>query len=517
FSDDECSDISDEEWLPEKNRDMEAEDDGDTDSQDAESEDDEGQDAEEGQHDQGAVEDGHMAPDHTQARKNIWKVQDNDFDGDLHLFPADLIDDITYNTNLYALQKGKENLAVTGEEMQIFLGINLIMGYIRYPRARMYWSSEDGLRLGIIANAMSVNRYEQILRYLHFVDNLTYQQANMDRLFKIRPFLSALQETFKAAADPEEFQSVDEQIIPFKGLLSIKQYIPKNPNPGSESVGEAGTSGYTNRFEVYQGSASSGCISGLGMAGDVVMRLCDDIKHKNHKVFFDNFFCSIPLIEALKDQGIYGTGTCRANRLKGANQKLKSQKQLKEMGRGACSVVSNNANITVTRWLDSSVVHMVSSCAGQSPEDVANRWVKKDKTMMMVQKPFSVALYNQHMGGVDLVDQCLAMYPTDVETRGGTSESSVARALINSGTLQQNKRGRPIETPQPVKRRAVTRVAREVRFGAGYHWPQLTKVKNANRCHDAACTRKTKYICMHCCVPLCPGCFANFHTKNYWS
>ena len=33
------------------------------------------------------------------------------------------------------------------------------------------------------------------------------------------------------------------------------------------------------------------------------------------------------------------------------------------------------------------------------------------KTMMMVQKQFSVALYNQHMGGVELVDQCLAMYP----------------------------------------------------------------------------------------------------------
>ncbi|KAI4904706.1 hypothetical protein NFI96_025770 [Prochilodus magdalenae] len=36
-------------------------------------------------------------------------------------------------------------------------GINMVMGYIRYPRARMYWSSEDGLRFGIIANAMSVN------------------------------------------------------------------------------------------------------------------------------------------------------------------------------------------------------------------------------------------------------------------------------------------------------------------------------------------------------------------------
>ncbi|CAJ1063463.1 piggyBac transposable element-derived protein 2-like [Xyrichtys novacula] len=281
------------------------------------------------------------------------------------------------------------------------------------------------------------------------------------------------------------------------------------------------------------------------MAGDVVMRLCDDIKHKNHKVFFDNFFCSIPLIEALKDQGIYGTGTCRANRLKGANQKLKSEKQLKEIGRGACSVVSSNENITVTRWLDSSVIHMVSSCAGQSPEDVAHRWVKKEQMMVRVQKPFSVALYNQHMGGVDLVDQCLAMYPhrrrnkrwyirvffhfLDVAIVNAWRlylmsgldkmslllfKASVARALINSGTLQLSRgRGRPSATPPPVKRRAVTKVAREVRFGTGNHWPQLTEVKNANRCHDAACRRKTKYICMHCSVPLCPGCFANFHTS----
>ncbi|XP_062853638.1 piggyBac transposable element-derived protein 2-like [Trichomycterus rosablanca] len=394
--DNEYSDSSDEEWLPENNRDIGDEDDeGDADSkdtvsQDVESQDDEGlddegQEAERGQHVEGAEENVRMVPTQrnickapacTQPRKYVWKVQDNNFEGDLppflgdrkvnvegrepidlfrHLFPLDLIDEIVHNTNMYALQKGKENLAVTSEEMQIFLGINMVMGYIRYPRARMYWSSEDGLRLGIIADAMSVNRYEQILSHLHFVDNYTYQPANTDRLFKITPVLSTLQKTFLAAADPEEFQSIDEQIIPFKGQLSIKQYIPKKPKPWGVKVWvRAGSSGYVYRFEVYQGSANRGHSSGLGMAGDVVMRLCDDIKHKNHKVFFDNFFCSIPLLEALKDMGIYGTGTCRANRVKGASQKLKSEKQLKEEGRGACT----NRNITVTRWLDSSVIHM---------------------------------------------------------------------------------------------------------------------------------------------------------------
>ncbi|CAG6022016.1 unnamed protein product [Menidia menidia] len=220
-SDDDYSDDSDDEWLPKNNRDIGNEDDEgepdsrdaesqDADSQDGEGQDDEGQDAENGQHDEGAVENVHVVPAQRnvrktpQAREYVWKLQDNDFDGDLlpflgdwrvnvqgrepidffsHLFPIALIDE-SYETNMYALQKGKENLAVTSEEMHIFLGINMVMGYIRYPRARMYWSSEDGLRLGIIADAMSVNRYEQILSYLHFVNNYTYQPANTDRLFK---------------------------------------------------------------------------------------------------------------------------------------------------------------------------------------------------------------------------------------------------------------------------------------------------------------------------------------------
>lgn len=44
----------------------------------------------------------------------------------MHLFPADLIDEL-HNTNLYAFQKGKENMAVTIEEIKTFLGINMVI------------------------------------------------------------------------------------------------------------------------------------------------------------------------------------------------------------------------------------------------------------------------------------------------------------------------------------------------------------------------------------------------------
>lgn len=133
--------------------------------------------------------------------KHVWKNKDNEFEGELppflgelkvniegtepidffmHLFPEDLIDEIVLKTNLYALQKGKENLAITNSEMKTFLGINLVMSYLRYPRSRMYWSSEEGLRLDLIANAMPLNRFEQIVRYVHFSDNYSQEPENAD-------------------------------------------------------------------------------------------------------------------------------------------------------------------------------------------------------------------------------------------------------------------------------------------------------------------------------------------------
>ncbi|KAG7236450.1 hypothetical protein INR49_000928 [Caranx melampygus] len=409
-SEEDCaSGSSDEEWLPVQtgasreevsSSDSEGEGSGNV-AEGVEVE--EGDEADEGD---GAVEPEGPPPPRAQGKKakeksvrNVWKAKDNQFEGDLplflgeskmnvegadpidffmHLFTQDIIDDIVYNTNLYAVQKGKDKLALTSEEFKTFLGINMVMSYVRYPRSRMYWSSETGLHLELIADAMPVNRCEQILSYMHFVDNYSLDPENADRFVKIRPVLDALKETFRSALDPEEFQSVDEMMIPYKGRLSIKQYVPKKPKPWGIKVWlRAGSSGCMYNFEPYQGPAGGrGEISQLGMAGDVVMRLCEDIQDKNHK--------------ALEHQGIYGTGSCRSNRLHGAQEKLKREKQIKQEGRGSVSVVTNARNITVTRWLDSSVIHMASSCTGLSPTDVAQRWSKKEKQMLNIQRPFSV-------------------------------------------------------------------------------------------------------------------------------
>lgn len=139
-----------------------------------------------------------------------------------HLFPDSLMEGIVFQTNLYALQQDISNpLNFTKGELMVFLGINIVMTYICYPRVRMYWSSQPGLRCNFFADKMSVNRFEKIRRYLHFTDNNAVRDDGNDKLWKIRPVLERLRETFRNAMDPEECHSVDEMMIPFTGRRSL--------------------------------------------------------------------------------------------------------------------------------------------------------------------------------------------------------------------------------------------------------------------------------------------------------
>ena len=64
---------------------------------------------------------------------------------------------------------------------------------------------------------------------------------------------------------------------------------------------------------------------------------------KNHVVYMDNFFTSIPLFHDLKENmKIYSCGTVRSNRLPGATEILETSK-LKAMNRGDYISQSNDS------------------------------------------------------------------------------------------------------------------------------------------------------------------------------
>ncbi|KAB0790775.1 hypothetical protein PPYR_15415 [Photinus pyralis] len=468
----------------------------------------------------------------------------------LFYFSDEILEEIVFQSNLYAHQLDKPNFTLTKYELQTFLGINLIMSYIRYPRTRLYWNSDAAFRMSFIADSMPVNRYESILRHLHFTNNLDLDTNSTDKLKKLRPFLDKLQKNFLSATEPEEYQAINEQIVPLKGRLSIKQYLPKKPKKWGVKIWvRAGVSGYMYRFEVYQGAGGGReAISDFGACGDVILRLSDDIQHKNHKLFFDNLFCSVPLLQELKQRKIWATGTLRGNRLSGAGECLMSEKDMKKQGRGTSSVVSTESgDITITKWMDSNAIHIGSTCAGVEPQSSVKRWSKPNKTTIEVNRPFSVKYYNKNMGGVDLLDQLLALYPLrrrnkrwyirifmhflDVAVinswilykKDGNSDmdllefkGSVGRTLINRGTRNsENKRGRPRSTTPPTSilktRKPNHHAPEEIRKDNFGHWPKLTDIKNARRCHSSSCKRKTKDICKRCNEPCCPDCMENFH------
>ena len=150
----------------------------------------------------------------------------------------------------------------------------------------------------------------------------------------------------------EEFCSVDEQMIPFTGRMPTKQVIKSKPTfVGVKNWLICGKSGGVLDFELYQaaGTGISSEYKTMGLGAAVVLRLADSVtKNKNYKLYFDNYFTSIPLLRELKDKGILALGTLKNNRT--YNCPLLSKKQMKMRFRGEIdSKISAEGNIYIRR------------------------------------------------------------------------------------------------------------------------------------------------------------------------
>ena len=96
-------------------------------------------------------------------------------------------------TNKYAVQKGKE-LNASKSEIYVLFGALLLSAHCRLPNKRKYWSSEDNVPK-ILQNSIRRDRFENILRSIHLVDNTLI--AGEDRAAKLRPLITHLQNKFK--------------------------------------------------------------------------------------------------------------------------------------------------------------------------------------------------------------------------------------------------------------------------------------------------------------------------------
>ncbi|CAK1600982.1 unnamed protein product [Parnassius mnemosyne] len=164
------------------------------------------------------------------------------------LSDKDLIVD---QTNLYAVQCGggqAKGINISKNDIRDFLGITILMGVVKMPSYRDYWSQT--LRHAPIADVMPLKKYEKIRKYLHFSNNI---DANDDRYFKIRPILEKIRQTCLLVKEEGRYR-IDEMMVPYKGTRagSRRQYLPKKPKKwGFKMFIRAGVSGLVYDFLPY--------------------------------------------------------------------------------------------------------------------------------------------------------------------------------------------------------------------------------------------------------------------------
>ena len=121
----------------------------------------------------------------------------------------------------YAHQKGIFCTEINAENMKVFLAILILSGYNKVPKRRLYWSESPNTQNKLVIDSMRHDTFEQIMRCLHFNDNMA---MDGDRFFKVRPLFEHLNQANKDK-EKVEFYSIDEIMVPYYGRHGDKQYI----------------------------------------------------------------------------------------------------------------------------------------------------------------------------------------------------------------------------------------------------------------------------------------------------
>ena len=109
----------------------------------------------------------------------------------------------------------------SAEEIRAYFGFYILMGLVREPEIRDYWSNYDTFHYSPVARRISHHR---VSGDLHFVDKRqlpAHGAPGHHCLQRVKPVLDALQIRLSAVYKPGANLSVDEAMVSFKGEPSV--------------------------------------------------------------------------------------------------------------------------------------------------------------------------------------------------------------------------------------------------------------------------------------------------------
>ena len=472
------------------------------------------------------------------------------------IFSDDMMAHIHHETNEYAqqyIQNKEEHLRqhphsrcaayqrkpIELHEIKATFAIMLIMGVMSLPSLPLYWSSKWPFQLPCLTSIMSRNRFQLILKFLHFNNNsnqIPRGQPGHDRLFKIRPFLSALINKFQQLYVPFQNISIDESMIGFKGRISFLQYLPKKPNKWGMKAWALCDSktAYVWNWRLYVGKDDEVSTSdGLGYG--VVMSLVHKLANKGYHLYVDNFYSSPKLFHELYKMKIGACGTVRIDR-----RGIPPDFQKTKLHKGDIMTFKDGPLMGL-KWMDKRQVAMLSTIHDDTTIDKHRRTRTATGGTEVIQKPKVIDEYNSYMGGVDKSDQLITYYGFSHRTNKWYKrvffhlfEVSIVNAyILYCLHLPPKQRLSHLDFrlavashllrsffPSTPARNTHTTDSNPMRL-TGRHFLALydkaypdCKICSARK---EGKRKQTKYYCKQCNVAMCPApCFERYHTLvNY--
>lgn len=288
----------------------------------------------------------------------IWPI-----DAYLLFLTEDIVDLMVTETNRYADQliasrvltrksRLRAWVPTTSAEIKKFLGLILHMGVNLLPDTALYWSKSILYENKIVPMTTDRDRFQLLLRMFHFADN---SLPHTGRFFKLKPLFDRIVQRFQDVYKPGKEVVIDETMVPFRGRIFFRQYIPgKRHKYGLKLYKLCTTEAYTWNLELYCGA--SDIYQSLGKTESVVARLMLPLLEKGVTLYTDNFYTSSPLADYLLSHKTYLCGTVRASR-KGLPKEVTKAK----IKKGEVASLENDEGIKVFNWKDKRNVLILST------------------------------------------------------------------------------------------------------------------------------------------------------------
>lgn len=152
-------------------------------------------------------------------------------------FPECIYDHVSIETNRYAedvianMEELSPNskyinwIPSTPQDIKALIATEICMGLVKKGALATYFAHDYFMtETPGFSQVFSRQYYELLRSFLHFVDNENRE------LYKIRPILEFVKNTYLAVYNCGKELSVDETMVKFKGRLFFRQYLPNKPS-----------------------------------------------------------------------------------------------------------------------------------------------------------------------------------------------------------------------------------------------------------------------------------------------